>query len=45
MKNHLPTLKKFTYGKHIVARVEKMLYSATVGKPKRNTAETSPPRQ
>eukprot|EP00959_Pyramimonas_sp_CCMP1952_P287779 6018350-Pyramimonas_sp.AAC.2 len=25
MRNHLATLRKFTYGKHIAARVEKMV--------------------
>lgn len=39
MKNHLPTLKKFTYGKHIVARVEKL--TSTVVKPK-NRAPPQP---
>jgi hypothetical protein len=29
MRNHLSTLKKFTYGKHIVARVEKMVAQTT----------------
>ena len=27
MQVHLPNLKKFTYGKHIVARVEKLIQS------------------
>jgi pumilio RNA-binding family len=44
MKAHLPALKKFTYGKHIVARVEKMLNSTVKAKsrPAQTPVDASP---
>jgi pumilio RNA-binding family len=33
IKVHLHALKKYTYGKHIVARVEKLIASAGEGRP------------
>lgn len=41
MKNHIPTLKKYTYGKHIVARVEKMLTMSSHGSKRSNVSNVT----